>query len=97
MLAKLEREANMIEVRHFCDCLESYIMDGFSGQVSNESIQFQAPLINNFWWQTLLERGVKKEIIKLGAEFNPLHTRRLASFHVKKQGDKQNMFLHRIK
>ena len=88
MLAKLEREANMIEMRHFCDCIESYLMDGFSGQVLEESIQFQvAPLINNFWWQTL----------KLGAEFNPLHTRRLAPFHVKKQGDKQNMFLHRIK
>ena len=40
--------------------------------------------------------GVLSEIIKLGAEFNPLHARRVALFNVKRQGDRYRMFLYRI-
>ena len=48
--------------------------------------------MNSYWWQTLLERKLKNidllsEIIKLGAEFNPLYATRLALLNVKRQGD----------
>ena len=51
-----------------------------------------------------MDRGIKKcdlpgvmsEITKLGAEFNPLHQRRLNVFNVKRQGEAHSEFLHRL-
>ena len=95
----------MAEPLHFVTCLEAYLMDGFSGNVPTESIQFQvAPLINNIWWTILVDRGIKKLdlesvlnlITQLGAEFNPLHQRRLAVFNVRKNQDDHSMFLHKL-
>ena len=79
---RLEKESTMEEVAHFNTCLEAFLMDGFSGDIPQESIVYQVcPLVNSFWWKILVDRGIKKcdlpgvmsEITKLGAEFNPLH------------------------
>ena len=95
----------MQEVLHFVTCLEAFLMDSYGGQVPKDSIQFQiAPLINSYWWQILVDRGVKKLdlvgvmtlITQLGSEFNPLHQRRLSVFNVKRQGEEHSMFLHRL-
>ena len=93
---RLEKEAIFTEVKHFCECLEAFLMDGYSGEIPQQAIKYQLqPLINAFWWQTLIERGIEKielatvmtEITRLGSEFNPLHARRLEAFAVKRGGD----------
>ena len=80
-------------------------MDGYSGDIPQEAIHFQiCPLINSFWWKILVDRGIKdldlpgvmSEITKLGAEFNPLHQRRLSVFNIKRQGEAHSEFLHRL-
>ena len=51
-----------------------------------------------------MDRGIKKLdlesvlnlITQLGAEFNPLHQRRLDVFNVRKQQDDHSMFLHKL-
>ena len=53
-------------------------MDAFSNKLLQTAIQFQMqPLINPFWWKTLAKNmyldGVMREIMRLGAEYNPLH------------------------
>ena len=40
--------------------------------------------------------AVMTEITRLGAEFNPLHARRLDLFNVKKGQDDHAAFLHKI-
>ena len=80
-------------------------MDGFSGIIPQEQLHYQVcPLINSFWWKILLDRGIKdcdlpglmSEITKLGAEFNPIHQRRLNVFNVRRQGEAHSEFLHRL-
>ena len=59
--ARLEKESTMEEVAHFNTCLEAFLMDGYSGDIPQESLVYQiCPLVNSFWWKILVDRGIKK-------------------------------------
>ena len=52
---RLEREG-FADVKHFCECLEAFLMDGYSGEIPHQGIKYQLqPLANAFRWQTLIE------------------------------------------
>ena len=102
---RLEREASFAEVKHFCECLEAFLMDGYSWEIPQQAIKCQVQLhVNTFWWQTLIERGIEKmelaavmtEITQLGSESNPLHARRLDGFAVRRGRDEHSGFLHKV-
>ena len=35
----LEREASYAEFKHFCECLEAFLMDGYSGEIPQQAIK----------------------------------------------------------
>ena len=36
---RLERQANYAKVKHFCECLEAFLMDGYSGEIPQQAIK----------------------------------------------------------
>ena len=38
---RLEKEASFAEVKHFCECLEAFLMDGYSGEIPQQAINYQ--------------------------------------------------------
>ena len=101
----LSQECSFIEAKQFSAQFTAFLMDGYSGSIPQGSIQFQlSPLIPGMWWSVLQERGIEgmdlttamTEVLKLVAEVDPVHDRRVRMMTVKRGSDDHSVFLYNL-